>query len=48
VTPAGVARSSSGVPWLRNSVPWYAAGMKPAVQFEALPIGPPRGSVITT
>ena len=25
-----------------------AAGMYPAVQFEALPIGPPRGSVITT
>ncbi len=27
--PGGLARSSSGLPWPRKSVPWYAAGMKP-------------------
>ena len=33
---------------LRNNVPWYAAGMYPAVQLEGPLMGPPRGSVITT
>ena len=48
VNPAAGFRSMMGSPEERNAVPWYAAGMKPAVQLLTPPIGPPRMSGITT